>query len=134
MTTNGSAGVRKYLLICSSDTPEEDVTEEDQTDQPSKAAKRKRPTEKGATKKKKSEQVSEQYRPSDVLHNQVSIFPLYGSNIDVCRCFDLKIFPNWAEMLATVLADDIVHVGSRSSRSWLLKAELRERLDLMKVL
>lgn len=28
----------------------------------------------------------------------VSIFPLYGSNIDVCRCFDPKIFLNWAEM------------------------------------
>uniref|UniRef100_A0A674P7U8 Cms1 ribosomal small subunit homolog n=1 Tax=Takifugu rubripes TaxID=31033 RepID=A0A674P7U8_TAKRU len=36
-------------------TPEEDVTE-DQTDQASKAAKRKRPAEKRATKKKKSEQ------------------------------------------------------------------------------
>lgn len=71
---------------------------EDQTDRASKAAKRKRPAEKRATKKRKGEQVSEHYRPSDVLNEQVSVFPLYGSNIDACRCFDLKIFHNWAEM------------------------------------
>lgn len=77
ITTNCSAGLRKYLPIYFSDTPEEDVTEEtpaDQTDQPSKAAKRKRPAQKRATKKKKSEQVSGQYRPSDVLNEQPSAF------------------------------------------------------------
>lgn len=36
----------------------EEAPPADQTDQPSKAAKRKRPAEKGATKKQKSEQVS----------------------------------------------------------------------------
>lgn len=43
-----------------------------ETDKPSKAAKRKRPAEKRATKKKKSEQVSQHYPLSDVLDEQQS--------------------------------------------------------------
>lgn len=66
----------KHLPIYFSDTPEEGVTEEtpaEETDKPSKAAKRKRPAEKRATKKKKSEQVSQYYPLSDVLDKQHSL-------------------------------------------------------------
>lgn len=63
IANNCSAGVRKYLPIYFPDTPEEDLTEEtptaEETDKPTKAAKRKRPAEKRAAKKKKSDQVSE---------------------------------------------------------------------------
>lgn len=88
MTTNCSAGVRKYLPISFLDTPEEDVTGEtppaDQTDQPSKAAKRKRPAEKRAPKKKKSEQVSEHHHPSDVLNEQQSAFSPFIDLLETC--------------------------------------------------
>lgn len=61
----------------------EDVTEEtppaEETDKPSKAAKRKRPAEKRATKKKKSEQVSEHYPLSAINGSQhFSLFVCHG--------------------------------------------------------
>ena len=63
IASNCAAGVWKYLPIYFSDSPDSDVTEEtlptEERDKPSKAAKRKRPAEKRATKEKKSEQVSE---------------------------------------------------------------------------
>lgn len=75
-----SAGLGRHLPIYFSDTPEEGVTEEttpaEETDKPSKAAKRKRPAEKRATKKKKSEQVSEHYPLFDVLDKQHSLLVL----------------------------------------------------------
>lgn len=52
----------------------EETPPADQTDQPGKAAKRKRPADKRAPKKQKSEQVSEHRRPSDVLNEQQSAF------------------------------------------------------------
>lgn len=66
-----------------SDNPEEDVSAEE-TDKPSKAAKRKRPAEKRATKKKKSEQVFEHYPLFDVLNKwQPALFP-FGFIMDMC--------------------------------------------------
>lgn len=83
-----SAGVRKYLPIYFSNTPEEDVTEETppagETDKPSKAAKRKKPAEKRATKKKKSEQVSEHYPLSDVLNKRQSALLPFCFITDIC--------------------------------------------------
>lgn len=94
IASNYSAGVRKYLPIYFSDTPEEDVTEEvlpaEETDKPSKAAKRKRPSEKRATRKKKSEQVSEHYPLSDVLNKRQSAmlpFFYHGYIFDLTRSY-----------------------------------------------
>lgn len=88
IANNCSAGVRKYLPIYFSDTPEEGVTEEtppaEETSKLTKAAKRKRPAEKRATKSKKSEQVSE-HEPLSVLNKRQAALLPFCFMMD--RCF-----------------------------------------------